>query len=158
MLLQDFKQNVKKWASDRLILQNGNTRTQTLKLIEEVGEVASEIAKADLQALALEIGDCVTVCVIIAELENTDLRLSIFKDAERARTVDIDHYLTCVTSNAAFLLRDRKVDQRLHIILASLFQLATASGLDFFSCLDKTWEKIKDRKGYLNENGCFIKE
>lgn len=32
------------------------------------------------------------------------------------------------------------------------------NGVDFELCLDSAWDEIKDRKGYLNDDGVFVKE
>lgn len=36
--------------------------------------------------------------------------------------------------------------------------IAELAGLDFQECCEAAWEKIKDRKGFLNEQGVFVKE
>lgn len=36
--------------------------------------------------------------------------------------------------------------------------IAELAGLDYQSCCEAAWEKIKDRKGYLNSSGVFVKE
>lgn len=39
-----------------------------------------------------------------------------------------------------------------------LVMLAETSGLTIEECIEAAWEEIKDRRGFLNENGTFIKE
>lgn len=36
--------------------------------------------------------------------------------------------------------------------------IAEIAGLDFQECCEAAYEKIKDRKGYLNSSGVFVKE
>ena len=36
--------------------------------------------------------------------------------------------------------------------------LAAQLGLELSECINAAWEEIKDRKGYLNEDGIFVKE
>jgi NTP pyrophosphatase (non-canonical NTP hydrolase) len=44
------------WSEDRLIFKNGRRETQYLKLAEEMGELASNIAKG--RDVRDDIGDC----------------------------------------------------------------------------------------------------
>ena len=86
------------WSEDRLIFKNGSRPTQMLKLMEEMGELASSIAKG--RDVRDDIGDCLVV----------------------------------------------------------LNNLAVMSGATLEECLGISYYQIKDRKGYLNGNGVFIKE
>lgn len=100
LTLDDLSRLVVQWGLDRKIIQNGNPQTQCLKLMEEVGELASGIAKNDSDLIKDSIGDCIVVLLMIA--------------------------CQCDTS--------------LH------------------DCLRLAYEEIKDRRGFLNENGVFEKE
>lgn len=86
------------WGEARLIFKNGKRETQYLKLMEEMGELASNIAKQ--RDVRDDIGDCLVV----------------------------------------------------------LNNLAVMSGTTLEECLGIAYYQIKDRKGYLNGNGVFIKE
>ena len=86
------------WSEDRLIFKNGSRPTQMLKLMEEMGELASSIAKG--RDVRDDIGDCLVV----------------------------------------------------------LNNLSVMSGTTLEECLGISYYQIKDRKGYLNGNGVFIKE
>ena len=86
------------WSEERLIFKNGRRETQMLKLMEEMGELASNIAKG--RDVRDDIGDCVVV----------------------------------------------------------LNNLAGLSGTTLEECLGIAYYQIKDRKGFLNGNGVFIKE
>lgn len=86
------------WSEDRLIFKNGRRETQYLKLAEEMGELASNIAKG--RDVRDDIGDCLVV----------------------------------------------------------LNNLAVMSGTTLEECLGISYYQIKDRKGFLNGNGVFIKE
>ncbi len=86
------------WSEERLIFKNGRRETQYLKLAEEMGELASNIAKG--RDVRDDIGDCLVV----------------------------------------------------------LNNLAVMSGTTLEECLGISYYQIKDRKGYLNGNGVFIKE
>lgn len=43
-------------------------------------------------------------------------------------------------------------------ILTTLIIGADLAGFDLVDCLNKAYEQIKDRKGFLREDGVFIKE
>lgn len=100
MTLEELAQNIAQWGEDRGITINGNPETQTLKLMSEMGELADNIAKGRYEAAKDDIGDCIVVLIMIAELIDTDIR----------------------------------------------------------ECLQVAWSDIKDRKGFLNEKGIFVKE
>jgi len=99
-MLDSLIYKIRGWHEDRKITSNGNSMTQTVKLLEEAGELAGGIVRNDKEIIKDSIGDMVVVLVAIAELE----------------------------------------------------------GLDFDECIHHAYNEIKDRKGYLNEHGNFIKE
>jgi NTP pyrophosphatase (non-canonical NTP hydrolase) len=79
---------VRDWAYEKGIYKNGDIKTQTLKLVEEVGELSKAVLKEDNLEIEDAIGDCIVVLINIAELysikENTDLKaedflLNVFK-------------------------------------------------------------------------------
>lgn len=43
-------------------------------------------------------------------------------------------------------------------VLVCLINVAALEDLDLTSCLKAAYEEIKDRKGYMNEQGIFVKE
>lgn len=87
-----------KWSEDRLIFKNGRRETQMLKLMEEMGELASNIAKG--RDVRDDLGDCLVV----------------------------------------------------------LNNLAVMSGTTLEECLGIAFYQIRDRRGFLNGNGVFIKD
>jgi NTP pyrophosphatase (non-canonical NTP hydrolase) len=89
-----------RWAEARGIIRNSDSKTQLLKAVSEMGELADAIIKRDRDAIIDGIGD-VLVCLIVA---------------------------------------------------------AAIEGVDVKQCLRAAYEEIKDRKGYLNKDGVFIKE
>jgi NTP pyrophosphatase (non-canonical NTP hydrolase) len=89
---------ITEWSEQKLIFRNGKRETQYLKLMEEMGELASNIAKQ--RDVRDDIGDCLVV----------------------------------------------------------LNNLAVMSGTTLEECLGIAYYQIKDRKGYLNGNGVFIRD
>jgi len=73
MNLEKLYQHTLKWAEDRKITVNGNSTTQTLKLMSEMGELADAIIKHDHEEIKDGIGDCLVVLSIIAKLEGLSL-------------------------------------------------------------------------------------
>jgi len=61
------------WAKDKGIYDKGDPKTQTLKLIEEAGEVCRAVLKNDIDEIQDGIGDMVVVLTNLAELCNLDI-------------------------------------------------------------------------------------
>ena len=59
---------IRLWAEDRGLYENGDTKTQALKLVEEVGETCRAILKEDFEEVVDGIGDCVVVLTNLAEV------------------------------------------------------------------------------------------
>jgi NTP pyrophosphatase (non-canonical NTP hydrolase) len=64
---------IRKWARNRGIYDEGDSKTQYVKLMEEAGELAQAILKRDTPEIQDAIGDMVVVLTNLAELE--DLRI-----------------------------------------------------------------------------------
>jgi len=59
---------IRMWANQRGLYDNGDPKTQALKLVEEVGETCRAILKEDHDEVIDGIGDCVVVLTNLAEL------------------------------------------------------------------------------------------
>jgi len=68
---------IREWADERGLYENGDTKTQALKLVEEVGETCRAILKEDMPEIIDGIGDCVVVLVNLAELTGTPIEQCI---------------------------------------------------------------------------------
>jgi len=64
---------IRSWAEDRGLYDKGDTKTQTLKLIEEAGEICRAVLKKDKEQIIDGIGDCVVVLTNLAHLCNTSI-------------------------------------------------------------------------------------
>jgi len=64
---------IREWAEDRGLYENGDTKTQALKLVEEVGETCRAILKEDHEEVTDGIGDCVVVLTNLAELHGVSI-------------------------------------------------------------------------------------
>lgn len=65
--MNELREKVLQWASDRMLLSADNAPKQTLKLAEEVGELCSAILKDDREAKIDAIGDILVVVFILAD-------------------------------------------------------------------------------------------
>ena len=61
---------IRQWANERGIYENGDVKTQFVKLQEETGELARSIIKKDYDEFVDAIGDCVVVLTNLTELGN----------------------------------------------------------------------------------------
>ena len=64
---------IREWASKRGLYDKGDLKTQTLKLMEEAGEICRAVLKKDEEQIIDGIGDCVVVLTNLAHLCNTDI-------------------------------------------------------------------------------------
>lgn len=58
---------IRMWAHDRNLIEGATPQAQMLKLTEEVGELASSIARGKKEWAKDAIGDCVVVLTILSE-------------------------------------------------------------------------------------------
>ena len=68
---------IRKWAEDRGLYKGGDTKTQSLKLVEEVGEICRAILKDNHSDIEDGIGDAVVVLTNLAELQGTSIEACI---------------------------------------------------------------------------------
>ena len=68
---------IRMWANQRGIYEHGDTKTQSLKLVEEVGEICRAILKEDHDEVVDGIGDAVVVLTNLAELQGVSIERCI---------------------------------------------------------------------------------
>ena len=64
---------IREWAEKRGLYNAGDPKTQTLKLIEEAGEICRAVLKKDEPEIIDGIGDCVVVLTNLAHLCDTSI-------------------------------------------------------------------------------------
>ena len=64
---------IREWANERGLYDKGDTKTQSLKLVEEVGEICRAILKGNDSDVEDGIGDAVVVLTNLAELQGTSI-------------------------------------------------------------------------------------
>ena len=74
--LNDFDL-IRMWANQRGLYEHGDTKTQSLKLVEEVGEICRAILKEDHDEVVDGIGDAVVVLTNLAELQGVSIEKCI---------------------------------------------------------------------------------
>ena len=156
MEFKEFRENVIKWAKDRKIIPNSNYRAQYIKLIEELGELALGIRKKDEKLIKDSIGDVAVVLCVLAGLRGIEKDVKILGHNEKDNFMSLCDNIGTLgicesASNAIILGYIRKS-------LYYLEELSEELGYSFDECLEIAWNEIKDRKGYLREDGIFIKE
>jgi len=68
---------IRDWAKERGLYDEGDPKTQALKLVEEVGETCRAILKEDYDEVIDGIGDCVVVLTNLAELMDVSIEACI---------------------------------------------------------------------------------
>ena len=68
MKLTNEMDPIRNWAEKKGIYQKGDLKTQTLKLIEEAGELSKSVLNNDKNEIIDAIGDCVVVLASVAKL------------------------------------------------------------------------------------------
>ena len=65
--------SIREWAEAKGIYEKGDPKTQYIKLLEEVGELAQAILKDDDDEFCDAIGDCVVVLTNLAKLKGHNI-------------------------------------------------------------------------------------
>jgi NTP pyrophosphatase (non-canonical NTP hydrolase) len=64
---------IRQWAEEKGIYEKGDPKTQTLKLVEESGELAKAVLNDDQDEVIDAIGDCVVVLTNLAHLRGISI-------------------------------------------------------------------------------------
>jgi len=79
-------QRIRDWAEERGIYNQGDSRTQYIKLMEEAGELAQGLLKKDKPEIMDAIGDMVVVLTNLAHMEGMDI-----EDCVQSAYTEIKH-------------------------------------------------------------------
>jgi hypothetical protein len=146
---------IKQWGADRGITTNGTHRGQWYKLVSEYGELCDNLAKG--KDIRDDIGDMFVVLVMICEIGKS----SIENAANMATSVK--YYDADVYDLAGWLMCDiKEIQFQVSTVcvvsaIGLLISLAEAHGTTLDECIEIAYDDIKDRKGFLNTDGVFIK-
>jgi len=159
--LKNLTEKVKQWSKDRGITINGKSTTQTLKLVSEISEIFDAYEKNDPQLLKDAIGDSLVVLINLNELINKEGNLqneinwepNVVKDNIHSKIIiDLGNL-----SDAVGKSNYEEASKLIQIMVEDLFVLSEINLVKVEDCLEMAYNEIKDRKGFLNENGNFIK-
>ena len=146
------------WGIDRKITINGKLETQFLKLIEESGEIFS--SGGDIEKIKDAIGDQLVVLTMINGLTNDRFILDISIDQPSSFSEAVRILCRIQGELASNIVRSKiseiSISTNEYLIILDYF--ATFFKTNINECWNYAYNEIKDRKGYLAENGCFIKE
>lgn len=163
------------WSTERKILTCGKINGQISKYYEEVGELASGICRNKLPLIVDSIGDSIVVLTNVLGIAKRDLRVHLRRvEDEVAKTQGTSlsddphellqmHMKAMVNVLGNFAVHGGRMAERLskddiEIALFCLYDLADVYDITVDECMSDAWHEIKDRKGYMNSDGVFIKE
>lgn len=177
--------NVMGWSKARGILDNGVWYSQATKLYEEDGEAATGISKNKRRYIMDGIGDALVVLVNLMELikfDSTDISTYVSDARSKKPHAGNSHYLfhkmrfhlTCAVDyiwdqagiDSAKQLEYKHFENSDAVMIECHFAqmveyanaLANAYDMTLEQCFSLAWDEIKDRKGFLNADGIFVKE
>lgn len=159
MTIEQLIKNIKQWAEDRNLIEGSTPQKQSLKLMEEFGELCSGIAKNKPDVIKDSIGDCAVVLIVMAK--QLDFGVVFRKDElEHAKPVDYLPYFAVKSARLMFDLseRGRTIDGfDFELIQCYLMYVCDQQGFTFTECLERAWNDIKNRKGKMVD-GVSVKE
>ena len=166
--MQELFELTTQWSYDRGILTNGNILTQTLKLVSEVGELVNNSILN--RCVKDDLGDCLVVLTNISYLSGRSL-LSILSDDYDVSMdsvyynldAKVPSYPAAMASVEIGILADvvakgSNLDTHIYKFFEVLAGVAKEEGVCLVECWSQAYDDIKDRKGFLNADGIFIKE
>ena len=155
MTFEEFKDNVENWATERGIYEHSTPQAQLLKSLSELGELADAVIKDDRNGLIDAIGDVAVCLVNYAKMTDYDIETPCFDPCEAVTIYDLIGSVSILIGRH---LEQTKADDDVIVMLCSLVGIAQRNNLDLLECCEAAWNEIKDRKGFLNEHGVFVKE
>ena len=160
-----YAKNIREWAKDRKIIPNSSLEAQNTKLAEEFGELALAIRKDDKNLTIDSIGDIFVVVTIIAGLENVNIEdLGLLQNEYYKNKNNLRYSFMWLQSDigdiAKSIIRGNKIKrfESYVNVVNDLNALCEFLELDLVECISKAWNEIKDRRGFLREDGIFVKE
>ena len=153
--MNDLIDKVHQWGIDRKIIGNGKLETQWLKLLSEFGEMCDTLAKGGDPID--DIGDQLVVLIMMAGISQKVEMVKQLMPYEFAKGRSTIGAVRRLCNRYEWLLPDFCA-VALDSCLGDLRTVASNHDLTLQQCLEHSYNQIKDRKGYLNEQGVFIKE
>ena len=157
--------DVQKWGFERGITIPENAHMQTMKTIEETGELAGAIARFNRESAVDAIGDILVTMILHNECLSRKLDFILIDGIEST----VDFVPDVFTAMREFLAQlgesEYSTASVMYDRLKSLEVLRRATAVHFncktfptlLDCLQIVYNEIKDRKGKM-QGGSFIKE
>ena len=153
--MQELKQQVLDWATEKGITKPENASRQFLKLIEEYGEFHEGLLEDDRAKLGDAIGDCYVVAIILAE--QTSSFLNVSKRQTELLPAHFSHMQINLSRVAEALAKNKSYGNHLQEFIDGLEHVAIDRGFNPKEELEKVLAIITKRKG-TTVNGVFIKD
>ena len=153
--MNELIDKVHQWGVDRKIIGNGKLETQWLKLLSEFGEMCDTLAKGGDPID--DIGDQLVVLIMMAGIAG------IVDDVKKLGIPSGMGGWGSMMSVSGLNFEYGRIMRDFSkctfaICFVELDNIAVNHKLTYQQCLEHAYNQIKDRKGYLNEQGVFIKE
>ncbi len=167
---------VEQWFYDRG-LHEADPEKQYLKLIEEIGELASGIARSDEDVIKDSIGDIAVVIIGLCTQTGVNAQRAFdidikVQDAQGFNIVMLvtlmkemqslfygsSHVMYCKLHNLKAVKYARTILlEDMVNVLSRLSSVSRHLNMDLIDCIGSAYNEIKDRKGKM-VNGVFVKE
>lgn len=157
--MKELTDLIYQWGLDRQIIQNGKYETQWLKLISEYGELCDSLAKDDL--IDDDIGDMFVVLVMMCGINDVSIQdaVSLSERVTSHEGMATIGLIGILHGELGGLRYSGRLDvARAADTIACLRAIAVSKGMTLDECVAVAYNDIKDRRGYLNTEGVFIKE
>ena len=156
---------IEQWAEERNLIKGSSINKQTLKMLEEFGELCGGVAKGNLDIIKDSIGDCFVVLTIInAQCRNESTEVNAYQSHLleptghfRASSMDESLLRTAAKIGNFANVSTYPDDWDVNSLSNYLFLISKMANLDFWDCVRHAYEQIKDRKGKMID-GVFVKE
>ena len=147
---KELIEKIEQWAEERNLIKGSSIKKQTLKMIEEFGELCGGISRNNHEMIKDAIGDCFVVLTIInKQVGNKSEKMDVFTFGDYEERF-AEHIFNL------YEYADLGFESPLSVV-SSLQCIAKKNGLIFRDCIQHAYEQIKDRKGRMRE-GIWIKE
>jgi len=157
--LKELQEKTLTWAHQRGILTNGKATTQALKLVSEAGELCQHHLEA--KDIKDDIGDCLVVLTNLSSLTKCDFDASIAIKNKPVLVGDIWYMIVKLNSILGNLCdnvaKDLSIEAEIYYSFYILTAIADLKDTTLEECWNLAYNDIKDRKGFLNAQGNFIK-
>lgn len=162
---KELIEKIEQWAEERNLIKGSSIKKQTLKMIEEFGELCGGVAKGKMDIIKDSIGDCFVVLTIInaqcrdESTESNSNQSHLLEPTGHFRANSVEEALLRTAAKIGNLANMTTLpdDWDVNSLSNYLFLISKMANLDFWDCVRHAYEQIKDRKGKMID-GVFVKE